>query len=74
MVLIHNELKEYGEMKEEIKNVNNYLSLGLRSRQFIEDFSIFIKQCYHIVESVDKNTESKNPNIVTTKNGRIMLL
>ena len=50
------------------------MSFGFRSRQFIKDFSIFIKQCYHIVGSVDKNTESKNPNIATTKNGRIMLL
>ena len=34
-VLINNFLKEYNKMKEEIK--------------FIEDFSLFIKQCYHTV-------------------------
>ena len=31
-------------MKEEIKN----LRLNQRLNQFIEDFSLFIKQCYHI--------------------------
>ena len=39
-ILINNVLKEYNEMKEEIKNVKTSLSL---------DFSPFIKQCYHIV-------------------------
>ena len=37
-----------------------------RLKQFIEDFSLFIKKHYH--------TESKNPKFVKTKNGRIMLL
>ena len=45
--------------------------LGLK--QFIKDFSLFIKQCYCIFWSVEKNTESKNPKVITTKNGRIML-
>ena len=40
----------------------------------IEDFSPFKKQCYHIIWSVEKNTESKNPKVSRTKNGRIMLL
>ena len=31
-------------MKEEIKN----LRLNQRLNQFIEDFSLFIKPCYHI--------------------------
>ena len=39
-ILINNVLKEYNEMKEEIKNVNTSSSL---------DFSPFVKQCYHIV-------------------------
>ena len=33
-----------------------------------------MKQCYLFVRNVEKNTESKNPNPVKTKNGRIMLL
>ena len=36
-VLINNLLKEYKEMKEEIKKI-----------KFIEDFSLFTKQCYNI--------------------------
>ena len=39
-ILINNVLKEYNEMKEEIKNVKISSSL---------EFSPFIKQCYHIV-------------------------
>ena len=39
-VLINDALKEYNE----IKNLN----------QFIEDFSLFVKQCYLIVWSVEK--------------------
>ena len=31
----------------------------------MKDFSLFIKQCYHI--------ESKNQKVAKTKNGRIML-
>ena len=40
-VLINNVLKEYNEMKEgiTIKRLN----------QFIEDFGLFIKQCYHTI-------------------------
>ena len=54
-------------MKEETENLKTY--------QFIEDFSLFIKQCYCvIVWSVEKNTESKNSEVVRTKNGRIMLI
>ena len=39
--LINNVLKEYNEMKKDIKN--------LPTPNIIKDFSIFIKQCYHIV-------------------------
>ena len=38
-----------------------------RLNQFIEDFSLFIKQCYHIVWSVEKILSK-------TKNGRTSLL
>ena len=41
--------------------------------KFIEDFSLFIKQCYHIAWSVEKNTEGKNPKVARTKN-RIIIL
>ena len=54
------------------KEINN-----LKTRkQFIEDFKkdLFIKQCYRVIWSVEKNRESKNPKIVKTKNGKIILL
>ena len=35
---------------------------------------LYIKQCYLITWSVEKNTESKYPKVVKTKNGRIILL
>ena len=41
-----------------------------RLKQFIIDFSLFIKQCHRIVWSVKKNkkkTENKNLKVVTTK-------
>ena len=41
---------------------------------FIEDFNPFIKQCYLLVGTCWKNTESKNPKVVKTKKGRTMLL
>ena len=51
-------------MKKEIKNL----------KLIIENFSLFIKQYYRIVGSVEKNTESKNPKVGNTKNGRIIIL
>ena len=39
-------------MKEEVKI--------LRFKQFIEDFSVFIKQFYCIVSTVEGNTENIN--------------
>ena len=57
-------LKEYGNMKKEIRNL----------KLLIESFSLFIKQCYCIVWSVEKNTESKNPKVWNTKKERIILL
>ena len=41
-VLINNVLKEYDEMKEEIKKFKDFISV-------IEDFSLFIKKCYRMV-------------------------
>ena len=55
-VLINNVLKEYDNVEKEIKNL-----------KIIEDFSLFIKRCYRIVWSVEKNTESKNQKVVKTK-------
>ena len=40
LILINNVLKEYKDMKEKIKN---------KCKQFIKDFSLFIRQCYLIV-------------------------
>ena len=40
----------------------------------MEHFSLFIKQSCFIFWSVEKNTESKNPKVVRTKNRNIMLL
>ena len=40
----------------------------------MKNFSLFIKQCYCIVWTVEKNEESKNPKAVKTKNGKVMLL
>ena len=45
-----------------------------RLKEFIECFSLFIRECYCIVRSVEKNAESKNPKVLTTKNGRIIAL
>ena len=39
-------LKEYDDMKEEIKS--------LKTSMFIKDFSLFIKQCYRIVWNIEK--------------------
>ena len=47
-------------------------SLDLATRKFIEDFSLFIKQCYRIVEKIEKVKVQKLKG--RTKNRRIMLL
>ena len=39
----------------------------------MEKFKLYIKQYYRIVGSV-RNTESKNPKVARTGNGRLMLL
>ena len=62
-VSINNSLKEFYDIKEEIKNSNNK-----------KKFKLYIKQHCLIVWSVKKNTESKTLKAVRTKNERIMLL
>ena len=80
-------LKEYNEMK---KGTKTYLACVAcvaclaeisdhkvfdHTRKFIKDFSLLIKQCYHIILwSVEINTESKNSKVARTKNRRIMVL
>ena len=53
-----NVLKQCDDSKEEFKN--------LRIQQFIKDFNLPIKQCYHIVWSVEKKG-GVNPNVAKTK-------
>ena len=60
-VLINNMLKEFKDMKEEIKNFND------------KKFKLYIKQCYLIYKSMlsclkcRKHTESKKPKVVEPK-------
>ena len=44
-----------------------------RTQKFIKDFSLFIKVLTYYLKC-RKNTESTNPKVARTKNGRIMLL
>ena len=46
-------LKEYGDMKEEIK-------------QCLKTFNLFIKEYYLTVSSVQKTPDRKNPNVKKT--------
>ena len=62
-VLINHMLKEYEEMKERNQKFKDLI-------EFIEDYSLFVKQCYRIVWSI----ESKNLKVARRKNGRLMLL
>ena len=48
-------LKEYEEMKEEIKK--------FKTLEFMEDFSLIIKQCYHSVWSIRKTQTVKIQNL-----------
>ena len=49
-------------------------SKSQRLNQFIEDFILFIKQCYYIVWNVEKIQKVKNPKDVEIKNQRIKIL
>ena len=66
-LLINNVLKKYEDMKKKKKKYS-------RLRQFIKDFSLFIKQFCQIAWSVEKNMESKKRKFVKKKRQRIMLL
>ena len=57
--MIKNVLKEYDDIKEEIKN------LGLK--QLIEEFSLFTKQCYRILWSVQKIQKVEVQKLLTQK-------
>ena len=57
--MINNVLKEYDDIKEEIKN------LGLK--QLIEEFSLFTKQCYRILWSVQKIQKVEVQKLLTQK-------
>ena len=69
-------------MKAEIKNLQIYHSCNLarvaksfdRLQKFLEDFSLFIKTMLPYCLKCRKNTETKNPKVVKTKNGKIILL
>ena len=61
-VLINNVQKKFDDMKEEIKTSNEKQKFKLYKTKL----SYFLK--------CRKNTESKNPNVLRTKYGRIMLL
>ena len=58
--------KEYDNMKEEIKNLKTSSSL---SKIFVN-----IKTLFSYCLKCRKNTESKNPKVVRTKSGGIILL
>ena len=60
-------LKEYEEMKE----ANQIFKDPIK---FIVDFSLFTKQCYRIVWSVQKIQKVRIQKLQKEKTGRIMLL
>ena len=51
----------------------NFIIWKKKSKILITN-KLYIKQCYGIVWSVEKNTSSKNPEVLRTKNETIMLL
>ena len=61
--LINNVLKEYDKMKEEIKNLKTH-------QRFQSIYKTLLLHCL----KCRKYTNSKNPKVARTKNGRIMLL
>ena len=56
-------LKEFYNLKEEIKNSNNK-----------QKFQTIYKTMWSYRLKCRRNTESKNPKVVNTKKGRLMLL
>ena len=67
-VLINNVLKEYNKVKEETKNIK------IKFNQVYRRFQSIYKTMLSYYLKCRKNTESKNPQDVKTKNGRITLL
>ena len=65
-VLINNVLKEYDNMKEEIKNLKTK-TFYWRLWSIYKPILLYCLKCRN-------NTESKNPKVLKTKNERIMLL
>ena len=45
-----------------------------RLQRFINDFSLFMKQFYRIVWSIEKKTQSKKSSVVSTNKGKPKLL
>ena len=62
-VLINNVRKEFYDMREKIKNSSDK-----------QNFKLYKKHCYLIVQSVEKIQKVKILNLSKQKNGRIMLL
>ena len=58
-------LREYDDIKEEIKNLN---TLTVHQRITIH-YKTILSYCW----KCSKNTESKNPNVAKTKKGRKVL-
>ena len=50
-------------MKEKIKYLKTSLTFGTSSRQFIKNFSLFIKQCHRFVWSLEKIQKLKIQNL-----------
>ena len=65
-ILIYNVLKEYDDMKEEIKN--------LRTETVHEIFHRIYKTMLLNCLKCRKKTKSKKPQVLKTKNGNITLL
>ena len=61
-VLINDVLNEYNKMKEEIKKFKVLI-------KFIEDFSLFTKQCYRTVWSTEKLQKVKIQQLQKQENG-----
>ena len=77
-VLTNNVLKEYKKNEKrnkKFKNLAHVAKVFDCTRQFIEDFSLFIKQCYYIIFlSVEKIKKVKIRKLQEQKSGRIMIL
>ena len=68
-------MKEFYDMKEETKNSNDELKSKLYIKIILYYIVILLLHYYIILYCLKcrKNTERKNPKVVKTKNGRIMI-